>query len=101
MGFIERITDFYNNSVFSQATFEVPALETTILFAVLTFCLLLRFARTGLVIAYIFVYRWGWIFCREEMKFDDRFFAAYIVFGVLVCTFVVVGMLHSSHTSAE
>ena len=77
----------------SHASMTLPALEVTALIVIMAFCLLLKFTRTGLIIAYLFVYRWGWLFFVEQ---STEVLTAYLVFGCLVGVLTVVGMLRST-----
>jgi hypothetical protein len=97
---LSRIHDlwlWYHESGLASARLPVPMIETMAVFVALTFCLLFRFSRTGLFVAYAFVYRWGWA-ARPLILPDDPvayniFTVAYIVFGVLVLTFTFVGIM--------
>ncbi len=78
--------------------------ETMLVFVILTLCLLLRFSRIGLFVAYAFVYRWGWaarpLLLPEDPSVYNIFTVAYIVFGVLVVTFAFVGIMQSRDTES-
>lgn len=70
--------------------------ETLVVFVLLTFCLFFRFSRIGLIVAYAFVYRWGW--AVRHLIFPDNtsgFTLAYIMFGVLVFVFAVIWLIRS------
>ena len=82
--------EFFN--VLRYATVELPAIEVAIVIATLSICLGLRWRHVGLIIAYIFVYRWGWLFFTRH---HPTFFIAYLVFGTLVAGLAVVGMVSS------
>lgn len=75
-----------------DATMTLPALELSLLLISLTFCLVLGFSRTGLIIAYLFTYRWGWIFFMGKKQ---EFLVAYVVFGIIAGALAVVGLLRS------
>ena len=95
----------YKNSGMQDATISIPLLELIILLLLMTGCLLLRFSKTGLVVAFLFVYRWGWIFCLHGAFLDvttrTMCHVGYIVFGILVVTLTVVAMILSKHYSSE
>jgi hypothetical protein len=75
---------------------QLPAVEVVLLLIVLAICLLVRFTRTGLVVAYLFVYRWCWLFYHETLfRKDGRAMAAFLAFGVIVLVCTVIGMIHS------
>jgi hypothetical protein len=73
-----------------SATLSLPALEVSMLFMALTFCLVLRFTKVGLVTAYVFVYRWGWLFFAER---SQSFLISYLVLGMVVGVLTVIGMM--------
>ena len=79
-------------TIIRHATLELPAIEVTGLIIILTICLVLRFTRTGLVTAYLFVYRWGWIFFMGQTQ---DMLIGYFIFGCLVGILTVIGMLLS------
>ncbi len=92
---------FVNNSTLwtnlSSAVVSIPFFETAILLIILTICLLLRWCKIGLLVAYIAVYRWGWIFLEsgglQKDASDQKFLTAYIVLGIIVFTLTAVEML--------
>jgi hypothetical protein len=77
-------------NVICRATLDLPAIEVTFLIIILTICLLFKFTRTGLVVAYLFVYRWGWLFFMEQ---PQEMLVGYLIFGCIVGILTVVGML--------
>ena len=79
-------------SVLTDATLTLPAIEISILLASLSCCLVFRFTRTGLLIAYLFIYRWGWILFLNSAQ---TLMVAYLVFGMLIGIATVVGMLRA------
>ncbi len=102
---ISRLYEFwiwYHESGLESARLPVPMIETMLVFVVLTVCLLLRFSRIGLFVAYGFVYRWGWaarpLILPDDPSAYNLFTVAYIVFGVLVVTFTFVGMMQTKDT---
>ena len=88
---------WYQASGLSHATISIPGMETMVLLILLTICLLFRITRTGLVMAYIFTYRWGLLFGEQYFAGDARvyniFLTSYIVFGILVVTLAMVAMM--------
>ncbi len=96
-----NILRWYDASGLNGATLNVPLLETTTVFVMLTLCLLFRLSRTGLIIAYIFFYRMGWTALQHVLDALDvptQNFAnvSYVIFGILVLTFAIVGMIRGS-----
>ena len=67
----------------------LPAIEVSILITVLTICLLFRFNRIGLVAAYVFTYRWGWLFFSKE---NHGYLIPYFIFGGLVLFLTVISL---------
>lgn len=100
---LNEVLAWYKSLGFDRATIAVPLVETTVLLISLTICLLFRFSRAGLILAYLFLYRWGWTIqiglFTADPKMQAAFSVGYMVFGILVVTFTVVGML--VHNSAR
>lgn len=99
---ISKLQDFYSWYIASGlhgTELPIPVVETFLVFGILTICLLFRFSRVGLIVAYVFVYRWGWtvrhLIFSEDILSYNRFVIAYIVFGILVLTFTIIGMVRS------
>lgn len=88
---------WYRASEFSQATLAVPLVETTALLVAITICLLFRFSRTGLMLAFLFLYRWGWMVRIQHFTADPGiqavFSVSYLIFGVGIFAFATVGMI--------
>jgi hypothetical protein len=92
---------FLNNSALwttlSSAVINIPFFETAVLLLILTICLLLRWCKLGLLVAYIAVYRWGWIFLEsgglQKTSNDQTFLTIYIVIGIIVFTLTAAEML--------
>lgn len=101
---ISDILQWYRISGIQDASITVPLIELIILFVFLTLCLLLRLSRTGLIIAYLFIYRWGWSLYLHNIFLDHRtrnmFLTGYILFGILVLTLAIVAMMISSRSSS-
>ncbi len=77
----------------AQTDCSLPAYEVMILLMVLTVCLLMRASRIGLVAAYLFAYRWGWLlfdstFARTQMGYVY----GYLVFGIIALILAVFSM---------
>ena len=93
---------WYQASGLSHASIAIPGMEAIVLLVMLTICLLLRITRTGLIIAYIFTYRWGLLFGAQFFAGDARvynvFLTCYIVFGILVLTLALVAMMMTARS---
>ena len=74
-------------------TIPLPAMEVILLIVSLSFCLVLRWAKVGLIIAYLLTYRWGWLFFTKQ---NQEFFVMYLLAGAIVCVLTVIGMIQSS-----
>ncbi len=90
---------WYTSSGLGQATLTIPMVEITLLLIVLAVCLLFRFSRIGLLVAYIFLYRWGWIFRSQHFLYNqivqNLVTTGYIIFGIMVFLFAVTGMIRA------
>ncbi|OGV62165.1 MAG: hypothetical protein A2498_14110 [Lentisphaerae bacterium RIFOXYC12_FULL_60_16] len=84
---LSQILDLIRN-----ANITLPVTEVSILLLLLTSCLLFRFNRTGLMTAYVFAYRWGWMFFSDQKQ---SYVFAYMIFGMAVGFLAVVGMIRS------
>jgi uncharacterized membrane protein (DUF441 family) len=69
-----------------ETNMSMPSGEVVILLALLVMCLLTKASRTGLIVAYLFVFRWGWIFLRENFEYAEyaTMFRGYVVLGILI-----------------
>ena len=102
---VPSLFQWYKNTGMQDAVIPIPVLELAVLLLLLMGCLLLRFPRIGLMVAFLFVYRWGWIFCMSSALVDSRmrtmFLTGYVVFGILVVTLTAVAMVLSKRYSVE
>ena len=81
----------------SKTMVTLPASEVVILLGLITFCLLFRWNRAGLIIAYLDAYRWGWIFFNEFFgKEYQSYIMGYYLFGGIVFILFIVGFLMDS-----
>ena len=96
---------WYQRSGLDQATLTVPLVETTLLLATLTLCLFFRYSRAGLILAFLFLYRWGWTIQIQRFTADPTlqtaFSASYLAFGILVLTFTIISMVISNHSADD
>ncbi len=94
-----------SNQRLSHATICMPGMEAVLLLVILTICLLFRMTCTGLVIAYIFAYRWGLLFGGKYFAADLRvyniFLSSYIVFGILVLTLALIAMMMATRSGRQ
>jgi hypothetical protein len=74
-----------------------PSIEIIFLLALLAICLVFRATRIGLLVAYLFVYRWGWLFIAQTFGQEaNTYLSGYAVFGVLVIALTVISMVRAS-----
>ncbi|MBU4212941.1 MAG: hypothetical protein L6437_07015 [Kiritimatiellae bacterium] len=96
---------WYQASGLSHAMISIPGMEAIVLLIVLTICLLCRITRTGLMIAYIFTYRWGLLFGEQYFAGNARvyhvFLTSYIVFGIVVLTLALVAMMVATRSGRQ
>ena len=89
------INEFFHIVRTTQVT--TPTLELMLLMVLLTITLVFKATRLGLLTAFLFVYRWGWIFLNETFGREQMaFLYGYILFGAIVIILSVVNMLRPS-----
>lgn len=89
--------EFFHTLQTTQIT--TPSLELVLLMVLLTLTLVFKATRIGLMTAFLFVYRWGWIFFNETFgKEQMAYLYGYMLFGVIVAILSVVSMLRPSST---
>jgi len=102
---LNQVWLWYQTSGLGNATIAIPGMEAVLLLGALTVCLLFRITRTGLVLAYIFAYRWGLLFGEQHFAGDPRvyqvFLTSYIVFGILVLTLAMVAMMLAARAGQQ
>jgi hypothetical protein len=80
-----------------QAQVPIPTIELLVLLILLTISLVFKSTRTGLLVAFVFVYRWGWLFFNEMFHSQhESFLFGYLIFGALVMLLSVIIMLQSA-----
>lgn len=103
--FVTDILNWYKATGLQAATITIPVIELVVLLLALALCLLLRFSRTGLIVAFLFAYRWGWRFCLHASIIDQQMrtpcLSGYIVFGILVLTLSIIAMTVSNHARGD
>ena len=90
--YADRLDELFN--VIRHSSLPLPGLEVAALLVILSACLLFRYSRIGLITAYIFAYRWGWMVFAEQH--ETQYLFGYLIFGILAGVVGVIGMLHSS-----
>jgi len=82
-----------------QATrLDVPDIEPFLLVVALTLAILFRLPRSGLLITYLFVYRWCW---QLAMQLGVYAQIAYMVFGILAGVLACIAMLQNASHAAD
>ena len=80
-----------------QTNVPIPTLELLALLIILTVSLVFKSTRSGLLMAYLFVFRWGWLFFHETFRDQhETFLISYLAFGVLVTVLSVIMMFRAS-----
>jgi len=83
-------------AIIQQAKIEVHAPQLLLVIAGLSFCLLLRYIRLGLIIAYAYTFHLGWLFCEKDLlsRGDpyDNYAISYLVFGWVLLLLSGIGM---------
>ena len=102
---LNQLLQWYQASGLSNAMIYIPGMEAMVLLILLTICMLFRINRIGLVLAYIFTYRWGLLFGEQYFAGDAQvyhiFLTSYIVFGILVMTLVMVAMMMAARSGGD
>jgi len=86
------LADIYQMIKTSQLT--LPSVEVALFVVLLALALLYRYNRAGIVIAYLFAARWGWMVV-DSLPSAAR--TSYIVFGILVGVLAIVSMISDPH----
>lgn len=84
--------------IIRTASITLPALEISILLAVLSFCLVFHLTKIGLITAYLFIYRWGWLILSSK---DEKFLTSYLILGTIVGIITTVGLVFSHHSAND
>lgn len=102
---INEVLHWYKTSGIPDLTITIPLVELISSFLLLTICLLLRFSRIGLIIAYLFTYRWGWFFCIHNNFSDPKvrslFLTGYIICGIIALTLMAIAMTIPKRASSD
>lgn len=83
--------------IIRQTNVPIPTLELLALLIILTVSLIFKATRIGLLMAYLFVFRWGWLFIHETFRGQhETFVISYLAFGALVTVLSVIMTIRSS-----
>ena len=58
--------------IVQQTHVPIPTIELLVLLIILTVSLVFKSTRIGLLMAYLFVFRWGWLFIQETFQRTER-----------------------------
>ncbi|HBA83350.1 MAG TPA: hypothetical protein DCZ95_04565 [Verrucomicrobia bacterium] len=83
----------YNVLVHADAS--LPSFEVLLLLIILTLCLLFKTSRIGLVSAYLFAYRWGWLVFESSFGNNQSYIYGYTVFGFIALILMVISMVRN------
>ncbi len=78
---------------FAQSTVSTPAYEIMLLLVMTTVCLLTRWSRLGLLLVFGYVYRWGWIFMRQEFSTQTQLIIGYSIAGIIVIVGSIIAFM--------
>ena len=83
----------------AEATITVSVLQITIMIIMFSLCLLFRFNKLGLLLAYLYTFHMGWTFCQAELIHKGTQFhtyaMVYVIFGMFVLFLSIVQMFQS------
>jgi len=76
--------------IVQNASIELPAVEVTVLLVLMAICLVTKHTRVGLVITYLFAYRWGWsVFAGHSIPF----LTCYLFFGTITGILTAIALM--------
>jgi hypothetical protein len=82
--------------IIRQTQVPIPTIEILALLVILTLSLAVKSTRVGLLMAFAFVYRWGWLFFNETFPgHNDSYFLGYLICGALVFLLSLIVMFIS------
>ncbi|OGV61386.1 MAG: hypothetical protein A2283_00855 [Lentisphaerae bacterium RIFOXYA12_FULL_48_11] len=84
--------------IIKTASITLPALEISILLTILSFCLVFHLTKIGLITAYLFIYRWGWIVLASK---DQKFLLSYLILGTIVGIITAAGLIFSHQSASD
>ena len=85
--------------VLYQTRMDVSLLEIMLLLILLTLCLLFRSNRLGLIVAFLFAYRWGWMLFDHLSPTQPNIvlFGLYFLFGAATALVAVVKLFFTDN----
>ena len=84
--------------IVTTSTLTLPGMEFGLLFISITLCMLMKATQLGLIVSYVFAYKWGWsLFAGHK----PGVLTAYLVFGCLTGALLALELLHSPRSKSE
>lgn len=77
-------------TAFQTSYVSLPAVEVMILVGIMSMCLLFRWNRGGLLIAFVEAYRWGCMFFQNTFREFPSYVAGYYIFGGVVLILILI-----------
>ncbi len=87
------LTDNQFWRIFANHTVTTPVYEIMLVLVVIAVCLLARWPRAGLLLTFVYVYRWGWLFMHEQFGAQPQVLIGYYVVGVFVMVCSVIAFM--------
>lgn len=88
-------------SYIQEGTVAAPVTEIFAMLLALSMCLLFRLNRLGLILAYVFTFHMGWLFCQRGLLVDmpslRPYSGLYFLFGGAILFLTIIGMTRSDH----
>lgn len=86
------MNEFLN--VLKATQVPIPSLELLLLLGIMAIALVFRAARLGLFGAYLFVFRWGYLFFNHTFPGDQKgYVLGYVIFGGITLLLSIISML--------
>lgn len=78
---------------FVESTVTTPAPEIMMLLVVTAVCMIARWSRLGLMVAFGYTYRWGWLLMHQEFGSYHGMLMIYYISGILAAAGAVIAFL--------
>jgi len=79
--------------ILKETEISAPPIEMLLLLGILSISLVFKASRVGLLAAFLFVFRWGYVFFKENFDGDQYSFVyGYILFGLIVVVLSIISM---------
>lgn len=84
-------TEFWQT--FVESTITTPAPEIMLLVLMTTICMIARWSRLGLLLAFGYAYRWGWLLMHREFGSYHGMLTAYYISGIIAVVGAIIAFL--------